>query len=133
MRMSAEISLAGDEIRVIRCKSLSWLLGGGLWHYVYVLRNDRGQLYVGYTSNLVKRVHDDQDDKGGWTRGRGEWELVHFEGFLDRDQALRRERSLKNGQGNLWIRRWLNELKASCDGVAGGGGTPASSLIEGEG
>ncbi len=77
-------------------------------YFVYVLRNHHGRLYVGYTTDLERRVQQHQLGEGGWTRVYGPWELVHYESFDDRAAAMHRERSLKSGQGRAWLREQLN-------------------------
>ena len=72
--------------------------------FVYVLRNPQGRLYVGFTQDLKRRVGQHQENEGGWTRGKGLWELVYHEAFIDRSEALRRERNLKRGKQNQELR-----------------------------
>ena len=76
-------------------------------YFVYVLRNTEGRLYIGFTSDLEKRVHQHQEGEAGWTRGRGPWSLVHHETYIDRSEALRRERNLKRGRTNQELRERL--------------------------
>ena len=78
-------------------------------YFVYVLQNPEGRLYIGFTANLTKRVRQHQEDKGGWTRRRGPWELVYYETFTDRLEAIRRERNLKLGKANRELRIRLNK------------------------
>ena len=73
-------------------------------YFVYVLRNLQGQLYIGFTTDLDRRVRQHQDGEGGWTKGRGPWELVHHEPFTDRAEAMRREQNLKRGKPNQELR-----------------------------
>jgi putative endonuclease len=73
-------------------------------YFIYVLRNPQGRLYVGFTTNLEKRVRQHHEGEGGWTHSRGPWELVHFESFTTRAEALRRERNLKRGKTNQELR-----------------------------
>jgi len=73
-------------------------------YFVYVLRNSEGRLYVGFTTDLNKRLHQHQEGEGGWTHGRGPWELVHYETFTNRSEAMRRERNLKRGRTNKELR-----------------------------
>ena len=72
--------------------------------FVYVLRNPQGRLYVGFTQDLKRRVRQHQENEGGWTRGKGLWELVHHEAFTDRSEALRREKNLKRGKQSQELR-----------------------------
>jgi len=74
-------------------------------YFVYALRNHEGQLYIGFTTELERRVRQHQEDKGGWTQRRGPWELVYYETFADRREAMRRERNLKRGRTNQELRR----------------------------
>ncbi len=77
-------------------------------YYVYVLRNPSGRLYIGFTTDLPRRVQQHQDEEGGWTKGKGPWELVHHEEFADRFLAMRRERTLKRGRTNEELHRRLD-------------------------
>lgn len=79
--------------------------GWATLYFVYVLRNSNGRLYIGFTTDLERRVQQHQQGEGGWTRGRGPWELVHFETFDDRVEAMRRERNLKRGKLNQGLRK----------------------------
>ena len=72
---------------------------------MYVLRNPEGRLYIGFTTDLSRRVQQHQDDEGGWTKGKGPWELVHEEEFVDGALAMRRERALKSGSANEELHR----------------------------
>ena len=69
-------------------------------YFVYVLQNAEGRLYIGFTSDLESRVRQHKEDEGGWTHGRGPWQLVYYEAFSDRSEAMRRERNLKHGKAN---------------------------------
>lgn len=65
--------------------------------YVYVLASRRnGTLYVGVTSDLVKRVW--QHKKGlrkGFTRRYGVHRLVYYETHDEMRAAIRREKQIK--------------------------------------
>ncbi len=73
-------------------------------YFVYVLRNLEGRLYIDFTTDLDRRVCEHQEDEGGWTHGRGPWELVYYETFSNRSEAMRRERNLKRGKTNQELR-----------------------------
>ena len=75
---------------------------------VYVLRNPGGQLYIGQTESLERRVAAHNAGVSRWTAGRGPWELVYREDFATRSEAIRRERALKSGRLNQELRVRLN-------------------------
>ena len=64
---------------------------------VYILASKRnGTLYTGVTSDLVKRVWEQQQNLvEGFTRRYGVRTLVYFERHNDMQEAIRREKQLK--------------------------------------
>jgi putative endonuclease len=74
---------------------------------VYILASKRnGTLYVGVTSDLVKRVWQHRNDVlGGFTKKYGVHTLVYYELHADMTEAIRREKQLKK-----WNRAWKIEL-----------------------
>ena len=77
------------------------------YYYVYVLANKpRGTTYVGVTSNLVQRVwQHKQEPVDGFTKRYGLKSLVWYEQHEDVQQAILREKQIKN-----WNRIWKIEL-----------------------
>ncbi len=71
--------------------------------YVYILTNrPNGVLYVGVTSDLVRRVFEHQSGfVEGFTRRYGLKRLVYFEWFDDIRDAIQREHNIKH-----WPRAW---------------------------
>ena len=57
--------------------------------FVYVLQNPDGRLYIGFTTDLERRLRQHQEGEGGWTSGHGPWKLVLCETFTDRAEAMR--------------------------------------------
>jgi putative endonuclease len=74
---------------------------------VYILASRRnGTLYIGVTSNLVKRVWEHKNDAvEGFTKRYGVHTLVWFEQHETMESAIARERAVKE-----WRRRWKLEL-----------------------
>ena len=65
-------------------------------NYVYLLRCADGSFYGGWTTDLAARVAKHNSGKGAkYTRSRLPAELVYFEEYEDRTQALSREWHLK--------------------------------------
>ena len=74
---------------------------------VYILASQRnGTLYVGVTSDLVKRIWEHKNDVGeGFTKKYSVHYLVYFEQCEDMTAAITREKQIKK-----WIRAWKIEL-----------------------
>ena len=79
---------------------------------VYVLRSRKnGKHYVGYSSKRAEERFKEHNSgrNGGWTAQNRPFDLVHFEEFSDRDQALKRERFLKTGKGRKLLDKILEK------------------------
>ncbi len=76
-------------------------------YYVYILASRRnGTLYVGVTSDLIKRVWEHKNKVvEGFTCKYDVSRLVHFEQFRDPENAVRREKRLKK-----YKRKWKLDL-----------------------
>ncbi|MFH1122121.1 MAG: GIY-YIG nuclease family protein [Pseudomonadota bacterium] len=74
---------------------------------VYILTNKRnGTLYVGVTSDLVKRVWQHKNEMvDGFTKRYALHRLVWYELHENMESAIKREKRLKN-----WERVWKLEL-----------------------
>ncbi|SFD01076.1 putative endonuclease [Bacillus sp. OV322] len=65
-------------------------------HFFYVLRCRDGSFYAGYTNDLKKRISMHNEGKGAkYTRGRGPVELIHYEVFATKTEAMRAEYNFK--------------------------------------
>jgi putative endonuclease len=75
--------------------------------YVYIMANQRnGTIYVGVTSNLIKRVWQHKTDLvEGFTKKYQTHNLVYYEKYGESYSAIQREKRLKE-----WKRKWKMEL-----------------------
>jgi putative endonuclease len=72
--------------------------------YVYILHSDAdGLLYTGYTPDMQSRLKAHQGGFVRSTRSRLPLRLIHAEAFLHAEDAKRREKYLKGGNGKLEI------------------------------
>ncbi|MHC2626947.1 putative endonuclease [Bradyrhizobium huanghuaihaiense] len=76
-------------------------------YYVYILASRKyGTLYIGVTSDLVRRVYEHKTKVvPGFTKRYGVDKLVLFEIFDDPTSAIAREKELKK-----WRRDWKTRL-----------------------
>lgn len=75
--------------------------------WVYILASDRnGTLYIGVTSDLVRRVHEHKSKVvEGFTSKYDVQKLVYFEDAPEIEAAIVREKQLKK-----WNRAWKIRL-----------------------
>jgi putative endonuclease len=80
---------------------------GDRQYYVYLLASKRnGTLYIGVTSDLIKRVHEHKNNLvEGFTKKYNIHNLVYFETTEDINSAIVREKQIKK-----WKRAWKIEL-----------------------
>ncbi|HEX5447873.1 MAG TPA: GIY-YIG nuclease family protein [Candidatus Saccharimonadales bacterium] len=70
-------------------------------HYLYLLYSKKAkEFYVGTTDNLEKRLHSHNNRENVATISGAPWQLVYYEAYPTKNDALRREQRLKYyGQG----------------------------------
>ncbi len=75
--------------------------------FVYILSNhSRSVLYIGMTNNLNHRIEQHKNGVGScFTKKYKIVDLLYFEEFTDINQAIIREKQLKN-----WRRDWKMDL-----------------------
>ena len=77
-------------------------------YFVYLIGSNKQKklvTYVGYTYNLVKRIHLHNTGRGAkFTRGR-KWKLIYYEKCRTKEEAISREYYIKNN------RKFRNLLK----------------------
>src|SRR3989338_1562184 len=79
---------------------------GGAAHrgrtYIYLLlsRQD-GSYYVGWTTNVLRRLGEHNQGQGAYSRRKLPWQLVGFEAYPSSSAAKARERILKKSPRSL--------------------------------
>ena len=64
--------------------------------YTYIVECKDGTLYTGWTNNLERRIKAHSNGRGAkYTRARLPVELVYFEEFEDKIEAMKREYAIK--------------------------------------
>ncbi len=76
-------------------------------YYVYLLSNKKdGVLYIGVTNDLERRMFEHKNKLvKGFTKNYNLDKLIYFEQFQYINDAIKREKQLKN-----WNRRWKIDL-----------------------
>ena len=76
-------------------------------YYVYLLSNKKeGTLYIGVTNDLKRRIFEHKKKSvEGFTKKYNLNKLMYFEQFQHINEAIKREKQLKN-----WKRQWKIDL-----------------------
>ena len=65
-------------------------------NYTYIVRCRDNTFYTGWTTNIEKRIEVHNSGKGAkYTKSRRPVELVYFEEFNTKEEAMRREYEIK--------------------------------------
>lgn len=77
--------------------------------YVYIMGNNKPVLYIGVTNDLNRRTQEHRLNLAeGFTKRYNCHKLLYYESFDTIEDAIRREKQLKN-----WHREWkLNLIRA---------------------
>ncbi|KKP43629.1 MAG: excinuclease ABC subunit C [Candidatus Staskawiczbacteria bacterium RIFCSPHIGHO2_01_FULL_34_27] len=77
-------------------------------YYTYILRSDKDKnLYVGYTSDLRRRIQEHNNGKTFSTSHRRPLFLIYYEAYINEDDAKQCEKFLKTGWGRNYIKKTL--------------------------
>ena len=69
-----------------------------IMYYLYILKSGKdGNIYTGLSSNLRQRVQQHVDGKVISTKHRRPLKLIYYEAYMNRTDAINREKYLKNG------------------------------------
>ncbi len=77
--------------------------------YVYLLecQTDKSW-YIGYTSNLKRRINDHKNGYGCRTTAlKKNWKLIYYEAYIEKRDAIGREKFLKSGSGRKYLNKQL--------------------------
>ncbi len=77
--------------------------------YVYILLCADKKFYVGFTEDLRNRIDLHKNGHVASTRPRRPINLIFYEAYLDKYDALRREIYLKTSKGKTTLRSMLRE------------------------
>lgn len=81
------------------------------FYYVYVLYSHKDRkFYIGFTENLKKRFVEHQQGKVPSTTPRLPVELIFYEAYRNKYDALRREKYLKSSKGKTTLQSMLKEF-----------------------
>lgn len=76
--------------------------------YVYVLFSliDK-KFYIGYTGNLKRRIKQHFYKEIESTKNRFQLKLIYYEAYINKEDAIGREKFLKGGSGHIYLNKQL--------------------------
>jgi len=77
--------------------------------YTYLLKSKSGELYVGYTSDLKRRLLEHNQGLNFSTKKYKPWVIIYYECCVCESDARRRERYLKTTQGGRLLKRRIKD------------------------
>jgi putative endonuclease len=81
-----------------------------MFYFTYILQSEKNKsLYIGYSTNLEKRLAQHNSGVSKATRPFIPYKLIYYEAFLNRIDAKNREVYLKSGYGRRSIRVLLRK------------------------
>ena len=69
--------------------------------YVYLLKDKNNKIYIGYSSNLKRRITEHLRGTVYSSKRMSEPQLFYYEAYLDNAMAFERERKLKQHGSSL--------------------------------
>jgi len=76
-------------------------------HYVYILQDAFGRLYIGYSDNLRQRLQNHKYKDVRTTSIYKDPNLIWYCAFIDKKKALNFEKYLKAGSGHAFTKKHL--------------------------
>ena len=78
-------------------------------YYVYLLEyKDDNSWYIGYTKELRTRLKDHQNKRGCRTTAmKNNWNLIYYKAYIEKLDAIGREKFLKGGSGIIYLKKNL--------------------------
>jgi putative endonuclease len=81
---------------------------GFLMYFVYVLQSIKdNSYYIGYTSDIQKRLWEHNFGRTGYTSLKRPWKLIYKEEYKTMKEAVRRERHLKKIKNINYLKNLL--------------------------
>lgn len=79
-----------------------------MYYVVYLLEDQTDKTwYIGFTHDLRQRLKDHKSGHSPYTSKKNDLKLIYAEMYLNKADALGRERFLKSGSGHRFIKKQL--------------------------
>jgi putative endonuclease len=85
-------------------------------YYTYIIYSETSKVYYkGFTEYLALRMAEHNDGDSRYTAGKGPWKLIVLEEHASKQEAIKREKSLKKCKKDYfeWLRNQPHNLAAN--------------------
>ncbi|MCR4334517.1 MAG: GIY-YIG nuclease family protein [Patescibacteria group bacterium] len=83
-------------------------------YYCYILKfKNGGKLYCGFTSDLKRRIKEHKSGYSNFTSRNGDFELIFYEAYKNKEDAKEAERYFKSGHGREILKGKLKNYLTS--------------------
>jgi putative endonuclease len=80
-------------------------------YYVYIMQSKKDkQFHTGFARDLKNRLREHNAGRVSSTKERVLFELIYYEGCLNEQDALAREKYLKSGMGKRYLKNRLKRF-----------------------
>ena len=97
-------------------------------YYVYILLLKNKSLYKGITSDLKRRIAEHKLGKVNSTKHKRPLKFIHYEAYLLKSDAERREKFLKTTEGRRLLKQQIKDMLKELNG--GSPGHPTGRPVE---
>jgi putative endonuclease len=79
---------------------------------VYIIYSElKNKYYIGYTGDeLAERIRKHNSNHTGFTGGAGDWKVMFFEKFNEKEIAMKREKELKSWKSRNRIEKLVQGI-----------------------
>ena len=80
------------------------------FYYIYILKSkSKDFIYVGFTQDLRRRLKEHNNKEELSTKHYAPFELIFYEAYISKRDAMRREEYLKTTKGKITLKTMLRE------------------------
>jgi len=77
-------------------------------YHVYIIESEpNGKWYIGYSTNLKRRLAEHNRHKNVSTSKEFKWKLIYCETYVNKMDAFGREKFLKSGSGRRFLKKQM--------------------------
>ena len=75
-------------------------------YFVYVLQSAKDKsYYIGYTSNIERRLWENNEGRTGYTKLKRPWKLIYKEEYKTMSGAMTREKYFKRIRNKIYLEK----------------------------